>query len=205
MAINNYQELLKKVEKVTAQKKLDLSSGEDLSIGIMNLIAIEEHMFFTANKTGDSKYYDMLDEVRQLRKGLMKKIVKENEGELWCTSKHLLSASMRLMEVGTKYLGKGHKKEAEDFFKKSYGLYSMFWMINLTESQKSPQKAGQAPVKSQNLNSKVKSDFSDETIEQLNNDKIINLIDDKTQESKSISIFEKAGDLVKKILDCCKE
>jgi hypothetical protein len=174
--------LMDKIKKMEKGEKLDLSSGEDLSIGIMNLIAIEEHMFFTANKTGDSKYYDMLDEVRQLRKGLMKKIVKENEGELWCTSKHLLSASMRLMEVGTKYLGKGHKKEAEDFFKKAYGLYSMFWMINLD-----------------------KKNLSNGTIEQLNNDKVINLINDKNQESKAVSIFEKAGDLVKRILDCCKE
>jgi len=36
--IKNYKNLLDKVEKVTKQKELDLSSGEDLSIGIMNLI-----------------------------------------------------------------------------------------------------------------------------------------------------------------------
>ena len=53
--IKNYKDLLDKIEKVTAQKGLDLSSGEDLSIGIMNLISIEEHLFYTSQKTKDKK------------------------------------------------------------------------------------------------------------------------------------------------------
>jgi hypothetical protein len=66
-----------------------------------------------------------------MRKELMKKIVKENEGEIWCTSKHLLSASMRLMEVGTKFLTKGDQNEANNYFKKSFDLYNLFWALNL--------------------------------------------------------------------------
>ena len=38
---------------------------------------------------------------------------------------------MRLMEVGTKAQGQGRKDEAQDFFKKAYDLYSLFWGINL--------------------------------------------------------------------------
>lgn len=38
---------------------------------------------------------------------------------------------MRLIEVGTKYLSQGKKKEAEDLFSKAYKLYSLFWGINL--------------------------------------------------------------------------
>ena len=55
MKIKNYKELLDRVEAVTKQKGLDLSSGEDLSIGIMNLISIEEHLFYTSQKTKDKK------------------------------------------------------------------------------------------------------------------------------------------------------
>jgi len=61
----------------------------------------------------------------------LKKLVKDYEGEVWCISKHLLAASMRLMEVGTKALTKGDKKEAYDLFKKSYDLYNLFWGLNL--------------------------------------------------------------------------
>ena len=110
---------------------LDLSSDEDLSIAIMNLISIEEHFFFTAEKTGKPEYFDLLNTAREMRKELLKRIIKEYEGEVWCISKHLLSASMRLMEVGTKALNKGNKKDAEEMFKKAYELYSLFWGINL--------------------------------------------------------------------------
>jgi hypothetical protein len=129
--IKNYKDLLEKVEKVTAQKDIDLSSGEDLSIGIMNLISIEEHLFYTSQKTKDKKYLDILDEVRLMRTDLLKEIIKEYEGEVWCISKHLLSSSMRLMEVGTKELKKGDKTKAWAMFEKSYKLYSLFWGLNL--------------------------------------------------------------------------
>ena len=123
-------ELLKKVEE-SKKGKLDLSSDEDLSIAIMNLISIEEHFFFTGAKTGKSEYYDLLNKTREMRKELLKKIIKEYEGEVWCISKHLLAATMRLTEVGTKYLSQGNKKEAEDLFSKAYDLYSLFWGLNL--------------------------------------------------------------------------
>jgi len=123
-------ELLKKVE-ATKKSGLDLSSDEDLSIAIMNLVSIEEHFFFTGAKTGKPEYYDLLNQTREIRKDLLKRIVKDYEGEVWCISKHLLAASMRLMEVGTKQLGQGNKKEAEDLFYKAYNLYSLFWGLNL--------------------------------------------------------------------------
>src|SRR3990167_6776039 len=129
--IKNVKSLLQRVEEVTKQKELDLSSGEDLSIGIMNLISIEEHLFYTFNKTKDSKYLDLLNEIRAMRTELMKEIIKDYEGEVWCISKHLLAASMRIMEVGTKELKKGNKDKAWDLFDKSYKLYSLFWGLNL--------------------------------------------------------------------------
>jgi hypothetical protein len=138
--IKTYKELLKRVEEFKIDQNLDLSSGEDLSIGIMNLISIEEHLFYTSQKTGNPKYLDLLNEVRLMRTDLMKGIVKEPEGEVWCISKHLLAASMRLMEVGTKELKKSHdpehRRRAEDLFAKSYKLYSLFWGLNLSTDQK---------------------------------------------------------------------
>lgn len=125
------EEMIKKVDDLKKDNKLDLSSDQDLSIAIMNLISIEEHFFFTGAKTGKPEYYDLLNEVREMRKQLLKKIIKEYEGEVWCISKHLLAASYRLMEVGTKAQGKGNKDEANDMFQKSYELYSLFWGLNM--------------------------------------------------------------------------
>lgn len=125
------QKFINKAKDLEKGHLMDLSSGEDLSMAIMNLISIEEHMFFTSQKLVQIKYIDILDTAREMRKELMKKIVKEGQGEVWCTSKHLLAASMRLMEVGTKCLTKGDKKEANSYFKKSFDLYNLFWGLNL--------------------------------------------------------------------------
>ncbi len=121
------------LEKINEVKKgnVDLSRDEDLSIALMNLISLEEHFFFTAMKTENQKYLEMLDSVRDTRKKLLAKIVTDPKGEEWCISKHLLAASMRLMEVGTKELSKKNHEEANNFFTSAFNLYSLFFAINL--------------------------------------------------------------------------
>lgn len=122
------------VEKVDASKKLnpkDLSSDQDLTIAIMNLISIEEHLMFSGAKTGKDSFFDMIQNIRELRKNLMLKIIPAYEGEVWCISKHLLAASMRLMEVGTKQQSMNNKDEANQLFNQAYDLYCLFWGLNM--------------------------------------------------------------------------
>lgn len=175
------QQFLNKVKKLERGEKLDLSSDEDLSIAVMNLISIEEHFFFTYNKTKNEKYLDLLNEVREMRKSLLKRIIKDYEGEVWCISKHLLAGSMRLMEVGTKSLTKGDKKDAVDLFQKSYQLYSLFWGLNL------------GLVKTKDLGQSLTNK--------------INFVDDaqKPKLKGQTGIFAKLGKIVKKAINCCKE
>ncbi len=122
------------VEKMDAAKKVnpkDLSSDQDLSIGIMNLISIEEHLMFSGAKTGKTEFYDMINDARDMRKRMMQKIIPSYEGEVWCISKHLLASAMRLFEVGTKALASGDKDTAYSLFDDSYALYCMFWGLNM--------------------------------------------------------------------------
>ena len=132
---------VQKLHEETQTSSLDITSDEDLGIGIMNLISIEEHLFFTANKTGKPQYYDLLREVREMRKELLKQIVVAFEGEVWCISKHLLAASMRLMEVGTKELTINGLASAQAYFDKSYRLFRMFWEIVLRQPGSSGETA----------------------------------------------------------------
>lgn len=125
------QSFIDKMDNLKKDNKLDLSSDQDLSIAVMNLISIEEHFFFTGAKTDNTDYYDMIKDVREMRKELMQKLIKEYDGEGWCISKHLLAASMRLMEVGTKEMGRGRKEDAYELFSKAYNLYSLFWGLNM--------------------------------------------------------------------------
>lgn len=172
---------MSKVKNAEAGHEMDLASGEDLSMAVMNLIAIEEHMFFNANKTGKVKYFELLAEAREMRKVLMKMLIPKYEGEVWCTSKHLLAASMRVMEVGTKYQTKGDTKTAYDLFKKSYDLYNLFWAINLGMTDK------ESPLSSKGVSALADGGF------------------DKPIELKKSDILGKFSSAIGKILDCCRE
>ena len=122
------------VERIDASKKVnpkDLSSDQDLSIAIMNLISIEEHLVFSGAKTGKTSYYDLIKDIRETRKNLLQKIIPSYEGEVWCMSKHLLATSMRLMEVGTKQQTLGHDEEAYKMFNAAYDMYCLFWGLNM--------------------------------------------------------------------------
>ena len=128
------QDVKEFVERIDATKKInpkDLSSDQDLTIAIMNLISIEEHLVFSGAKTGKTSFYDLIQDIRELRKNLMQKVIPEYEGEVWCISKHLLASSMRLMEVGTKQQSLGHKEEAYKLFNQAYDLYCLFWGLNM--------------------------------------------------------------------------
>ncbi len=126
-----FESLLQKVEKMKQSGSVDLSTEEDLSLAVMNLISLEEHFFFTGEKTKNPEYFDLLSEVREMRKALLAKMMDKNEGETWCIAKHLLATTMRLMEVGTKLHSDGKRVEAKEMFDKSYEVYAMFWALRL--------------------------------------------------------------------------
>src|SRR3990167_5466796 len=103
-------EFLAKIDALKKKDGVDLSTSEDLSIAVMNLISLEEHFFFTGVKTKKDEYFDTSLEIREMRKELLAKLMPNHEAETWCISKHLLSATMRLVEVGNK-LQSDEKKE----------------------------------------------------------------------------------------------
>lgn len=173
--MNNFEDLLKKIESIKKDKKVDLTLDEDLSIAVMNLVSIEEHFFFTGVKTEDEKYFDLIQEARNIRKELMKKLIGEKpEGEIWCLSKHFLAAAMRLIEVGSKARQDGKQKDSDDFYNMAFRLYSLFWAINL----KAVDVSGIKKIEDGALNKDDK---------------------EKTGESKEFQ------EILKKLLDCCGE
>ncbi|MEK7554378.1 MAG: hypothetical protein AAB518_00095 [Patescibacteria group bacterium] len=123
--------LMQRIEERKKNGGVDLSTEEDLSLAVMNLVSLEEHFFFTGVKTKKPEYFDLLGEVRNMRKELLAKLVDKNEGETWCVSKHLLATTMRLMEVGTKLHAHGKGKEAIEMFERANKIFSLFWALRL--------------------------------------------------------------------------
>jgi len=181
-------EFIQKTLNMKKQDRMDLSSDEDLSIAIMNLVSMEEHFFFTGAKTGDDSYYDLLNQVRSMRKDLLKRIIKDYKGEVWCISKHLLAASMRLMEYGSKLLSMGKKEDAKEMFQKAYDLYSLFWGLNLNLIDVKDVKKIEASA----INKHDTPVFSKITSQ-------------KKETKPAGGFFGKLGDLVRKAIDCCIE
>jgi len=128
MPFKDLNEFVAKVDSLKKQNRLDLSSDQDLILGIMNLINLEEEFFELGAKTKNAKYYVLLFKVREMRKHFLQIVIKNYEGEVWCISKHLLAAAMRCMQAGFKLDEALLKSE---LFQSAYDLYSLFWGLNL--------------------------------------------------------------------------
>ena len=186
------KEFVERVDQAKKKNPKDLSSDQDLTIAIMNLISIEEHLVFSGAKTGKNSFYDMVQDVRELRKNLMQKIIPAYEGEVWCISKHLLATSMRLIEVGTKQQSMGNKEEAYQLFNNAYDLYCLFWGLNMnlvdTKDVKWVSDDEEKVRKLQEKLSKVD-------------------IPQKVEKTEAVdgSFFGKMKAVIRKAVDCCIE
>jgi len=169
---------VKDIEKMKEKNVLDLSAWEDLSIALMNLVSLEEHSFFSYAKTKDEKFLKILEATREMRKRLLKLIVKDDENdnsERWCMSKHFLATSMRLYEVANRLLHEKKVEEAKSLYKDAAEMYGMFWMLNMTNDKK--------------------ASFEFEESEEVKNSSI------KIDKKEEKSIFS----TIKKWLECCNE
>ena len=193
----NVKEFVERIDNMKKKNPKDLSSDQDLTIAIMNLISIEEHLMFSGAKTGKTAFYAMINDVREMRKNLMLKIIPSYEGEVWCISKHLLATSMRLMEVGTKQQSMGNVKDAYDLFNQAYDLYCLFWGLNM------------------NIIDAKEISWKPDTVEAVKKD--AEALIAKSEEAKTVetpadtsveaptTLMGKLKSVVRKAVDCCIE
>lgn len=120
MKKTNRTSFQKKVEQVDAVKKvnpLDLSSDQDLTIGLMNLIAIEDMT------SDNSELHKMINDIRVQ---LMSRIISPDL-EDFNLSASLLGQTVRLMGAGAHKCG----DVAYDLYDMAYGTYSAVWGLNM--------------------------------------------------------------------------
>ena len=185
------KEFVERIDQAKKKNPKDLSSDQDLTIAIMNLISIEEHLIFSGAKTGKTSFSGLVQEVRELRKNLMLKIIPSYEGEVWCISKHLLASSMRLMEVGTKQQSMGHKEEAYKLFNQAYDLYCLFWGLNMNLV---------------NIDgAKWQADSLEKVQEEVKQIKAAVVPAKEEKEGADKSMFGKLKSVIRKAVDCCIE
>lgn len=113
--------LRQQIEKADNAKKtnvLDLSSDQDLTIGLMNLLFIEDYI-----SNPESNLSQMIAGVREK---LMNRIVKKSDKNRQIMEKLLLE-SMQLIDAGDKQSGVSVYQKYDDAYEK----YSLFWGINM--------------------------------------------------------------------------
>ena len=191
----NVKEFVERIDNMKKKNPKDLSSDQDLTIAIMNLISIEEHLIFSGAKTGKDSFYAMVNDIREMRKNLMLKIIPSYEGEVWCISKHLLATSMRLMEVGTKQQSMGNTKDAYDLFNQAYDLYCLFWGLNMNIID----------AKEINWKPDTVESVKQEAAQLIENTKPVNQEAPIAAQAEPTTLMGKLKSVVRKAVDCCIE
>ena len=110
--------MVEAADKAKKVNVLDLSSDQDLTIGLMNLLFIEDYM------SGSNS--DLLRMVSEIRQKLMSKIVKKSDKNRDVSEKLLLE-SMQLINAGNKASGTA----AYQNYDNAYEKYSLFWGVNM--------------------------------------------------------------------------
>lgn len=81
----------------------DVSISTDAAMATAHLIALEEHLAASVVMLDDASLMAEILNTRVLRKTMLEAIVGSHPpAELWCASKHVLGAWMRIKEVGDK-------------------------------------------------------------------------------------------------------
>ena len=111
MKKSSLQDLVINADNVKKVNPLDLSSDQDLTIALMNLLAIED----------DFEY------VREVLQNLMSRIIERKNQDLWNASEQLLTTAMYLIDDGNKATG----DDAYALYNRAYEFYSLFWGINM--------------------------------------------------------------------------
>lgn len=115
----------------------DIDVKSDLLIGLMNLIEAEHHARFSWYSTKKEEWLIRLNHKRALRAEIMHEIEREEDSQLHCYNKHILSACFRFWEVGDKYLSDNNTARAIYFYEKGFELLEEFITTNILDQEES--------------------------------------------------------------------
>ena len=113
----------------------DIPYQSDLLLGVMNLLESEHHARFSFLSTNNEKWLDELEFSGKLRAKYMKLLEKEEDSQLHCYCKHILSASFRFFEVGDKFLRNGERDKAVEYYYDGLACLERFFNLNFTDEK----------------------------------------------------------------------
>ena len=124
MKKNQFAALKSAVECSDNAKKvnpLDLSADQDLTIALMNMVAIEKQ----------SSSPQLVQMVQEMRKHLMQPLISNSpyEGDVWDATENMLNSAVLHMDAGLRALESGEKETAYVAFDSAYEAWVVFMGI----------------------------------------------------------------------------
>ncbi len=110
--------------------KRDVGLAVDLSFALKNLVGAEDHLYKSWIETKNPMFKELLNKIRGIRSDWLKALVNDDGSESWCISKHLLGASMGLVEVGVRFNQTGQEAECNKAFQDSVIVLEEFFKLN---------------------------------------------------------------------------
>lgn len=115
---------------MSGAEKKDVGVVSDLIQALMNTCSIEHHAIMSYNKTKEKKWLELRDISRQIRRRWLDRIVNESKGELWCISKHILTASEAYFEIADRMYNKGKVNDADEAYNDADTLIGLLIVLN---------------------------------------------------------------------------
>ena len=117
---------------------MDVSIQDDLISGIQELIQAEQHCYKSWIGSKNEKWLKLFNRIREIRsKWLEVTFTDEENTQKWCIVKHLLSASTRFSEVGSKFLSDNNLEKSKESFEDSGEIMGMYYYLNEPENSES--------------------------------------------------------------------
>ena len=119
--IESVQEFVEKLDAVKKVNPKDLSSDQDLTIALMNMIAVEKY----------SGYPKLVQMVRDIRMDLMRPMLEsvQYDGDIWPMSEKLLGILAAQMDYGNHALESEKTQEAYSAYDSAYQAWVIFMGI----------------------------------------------------------------------------
>lgn len=112
---------------MTLNKK-DVGFVEDAITTLLNLVHIEVHSINSYFQNGDDEWLEIADEARKDRTDLLDKLVKDENSQVWCFSKHCLISILGYIELGNRQMP--NKKKAKKYYDKAGKWLGIFMEKN---------------------------------------------------------------------------
>lgn len=108
----------------------DVGLVEDAIFYLKNCLAAENHALMSFINTKDKKWLQAMEFIRERRSKLLNSLVKKEQSQIYCFSKHILAMSMASYEVGNRYLESGNSEIAKELFEDAGSYESLFLLFN---------------------------------------------------------------------------